>query len=327
MCVILTPARAVVCQNVSWANKMHLPRRWINRSFYEYFAANIGAYFFQSTPILVYQMGKVGSSAVRNALFRSQSKETSLVLMSHEFYPVRSRDPDSLVIEPEYRSDIQYEIDHARRTFSGRTTRQKLRQLLREIFYSEMIYRNVIRRNKPAKVITLVRDPIANNISMFFEVFNQYTDSQRDLASYELDELAELFLQRYIHSRPLTWLDVELKRTLGIDVYKHELPKEKGYTVIEHGVLQLLILKCEIPDSTKEEAIARFVGIDDFKMLKSNVAADKVYAEQYKLFKETIRFPDAYLDRMYNSKFARHFYSESELSRFREKWRTRPAVR
>jgi hypothetical protein len=247
--------------------------------------------------------------------------------MSHEFYPVRGRDPKRLVIEPEYRNDIQYEIDHARRTFRNRSTRHKLRQLLREKFYSEMIFKNVIRRNKPAKVITLVRDPIANNISMFFEVFNQYTDNQRDLASYELDELTELFLQRYIHSRPLTWLDVELKRTLGIDVYHHEFPKEKGYAVIQRGVLQLLILKCEIPDSVKEQAIGGFVGIDDFKMLKSNVAADKAYAQQYERFKKTIRIPDAYIDRMYDSKFARHFYSESELSGLREKWQARPSIR
>ena len=54
--------------------------------------------------------------------------------------------------------------------------------------------------------------------------------------------------------------------------------------------------------------------------LKTNVGSAKVYAPLYKEFKNSIVLPESYVDRMYTSKYMRHFYSEEEIARFREKW-------
>ena len=301
---------------------MHLPKRWIDRRLYEYMAVNVGAHWPWATPILVYQMGRVGSSSVRNALFRSRDPATRLVLMSHEFYPVRNRRAEVLDVDPSDRGDVETEIAHAQAVFRRLPWRRKLKLRFREKFYSEMIHRNIVARRRPAKVITLVRDPIANNISMFFQVFRQYADGQREMASYSPNELVQLFLDRYMHSRPLIWFDTELRPMLGIDVYEHPFPTEQGYTVLKQGHLELLVLRCDESDTVKERAIGEFIGIRDFHMVRSNVTARKASAATYAKFQQEIRLPDAYIDRMVGSKYATHFYREGELAEFRRRWQT-----
>ena len=44
------------------------------------------------------------------------------------------------------------------------------------------------------------------------------------------------------------------------------------------------------------------------------------YAENYRRFIETLRPPKDYLDQMYDSRFARHFYSRDEIVSFRARW-------
>lgn len=299
---------------------MHLPWYWINRRVYEYYAANIGTRLRRHIPILVYQMGKVGSSSIRNSLLRSRAKQTQLVLMSHEFYPVRRRRIDTLKIDSGDRSVVEREIVHANQTYRGLTVRQRAGLLFREKLYSEMIYKNVIAKRQPAKIITLVREPVGNNISMFFEVFGEYADDGRSVLDYATEELVQIFLNRYIHSRPLTWLDAELKTTLEIDAYSCPFPIEKGYLAVRRGHLELLVMKCELPDSEKARAIAEFVGLDNLALVRSNVSEKKDYARQYGEFKRAIRFPKSYLDRVYGSKYAKWFYSTGELECLWKHW-------
>jgi hypothetical protein len=51
---------------------VHLKKRWINRRVYEYYAVTLAYWFTRADPILIYQMGKVGSSSIRNSLFHNQ---------------------------------------------------------------------------------------------------------------------------------------------------------------------------------------------------------------------------------------------------------------
>ena len=298
----------------------HLKRRWVDRRVYEYFAVNIAPWLGWRDPILVYQMGKVGSSSIRNSLFRCRDPRTRLVLMSHEFYPVRNRDPRRIQVEPEFRTDILREMDHDRQVFDRLTLRQKLGLRLREKYYSEMIYRSYVRPGHPLRVITLVREPVANNISMFFQLIDQYLGTSLENCDLSMDQMIHVFLERYLHSRPLTWLDAELKTTLGVDVYQYPFPQSRGYQMIRANQVSLLVLKCEIDDRAKSAALAEFLGVDDFEIVRSNVTSRKPYAEQYAEFKRRIRVPDTLLERMYESKYARFFYSEEERARFRAQW-------
>ncbi len=298
----------------------HLKRRWIDRRVYEYFAVNVGPWLGWRDPILVYQMGKVGSSSIRNSLFRCRDPRTRLVLMSHEFYPVRNRDPRRIHVEPEFAEDMQREMQHDRQVFDRLTLRQKLGLRLRERCYSEMIYRSYVKPGRPLRVITLVREPIANNVSMFFQLFDQYLGSSPANCNLPMQQIIQVFLNRYLHTRPLTWLDAELKTTLGVDVFQYPFPQQRGYCLIRAKQVSLLVLKCELDDRAKSAAIAEFLGLDEFEIVRSNVTSRKPYAEQYAEFKRCLRVPHALLDRMYESKYSRFFYSDEERARYRAQW-------
>ncbi len=302
---------------------MHLNKRWIDRRVYEYFAVNIAPLLNWRDPILVYQMGKVGSSSIRNSLFRCRDPRTRLVLMSHEFHPLRERDPDRTAIEPESRDYLRRAIEHDRRVYRGYSRRRRLGLRFRERFYSERIYKAYVQSGQRLRVITLVREPVANNVSMFFQLIDQYSDAKIQRSNHDIDELIGVFLTRYLHSRPLVWFDAELRITLGIDVFQHPFPVDKGYTVISSSAIELLVLKCELDDRAKARAIAQFLDLEDFEIVRSNVTSQKPYADQYAEFKRRLRIPLPLLDELYESKYARHFYSEGERARLRARWADR----
>ena len=299
---------------------MHLKKRWLNRRVYEYFAVTVASWLKWGDPILIYQMGKVGSSSIRNSLFRCQDPRTRLVLMSHEYFPARNRDPDRIAIEPAYQDMLKREIAHEQRIYQGFSLRQRLGWRFREKFYAERIYKTCVCSQHQLRVITLVREPVANNISMFFQLLGQYLGADIELSDYDIDKLIEIFIENYMHSRPLTWLDAEIKTNFDIDIFQHPFPVDQGYTVISRGRISLLVLRCELDDQKKAQAIADFLDLDEFEIVRTNVASEKSYARQYAEFKQHIRIPPALLDQMYNSKFARHFYSSEEREQFRARW-------
>jgi hypothetical protein len=240
--------------------------------------------------------------------------------MSHEYFPVRNRDPRLIAIEPEYRDMLVREIVHERHVYQQRSLRNRMGRRFREKFYAEMIYRSYVKPKRRLKVITLVREPVANNISMFFQVLGQYLGPDVEPLSCDTDKLIDAFIDKYMHSRPLTWLDAEIKTHFGIDIFQHPFPIEQGYTTITQANVSLLVLRCDLDDRTKAQAIADFIGLDEFEIVRSNVASEKDYASPYAKFKQRIVIPPALLDQMYESKFARHFYSRDERDLFRKRW-------
>lgn len=299
---------------------MHLSKRWLDRRVYEYFAVTIAPWFRWRNPVLIYQMGKVGSSSIRNSLFRRQHPGLRPVLMSHEYFPLRHRDLERIAIEPEYRDMLARETAHDRQVFAQFPLRKRLGWRFRERCYAEQIYRTWVRSPYPLRVITLVREPVANNISMFFQIIDQYIGTDIEQAGCSTEELIDIFIGKYMHSRPLTWLDAEVKTHFGIDVYQTPFPAAAGYTVITRDRVSLLVMRCELDDAAKEQAISAFLGLEDFRLVRSNVASQKRYASRYEEFRRRIVLPPALLDQMYDSKFARHFYTDAERERFRARW-------
>ena len=184
----------------------------------------------------------------------------------------------------------------------------------------ELLYRYVIAKRRPGKVITLVREPISRNISAFFENFTTFTGVAYEDSGFTTDEIIDIFIREYDHSVPLSWFDVELKKTLGIDIYEHPFPFEAGYATIANGALDLLQIKAETDDPTKERAIAEFLGVDGFKLIMRNVGEQKDYASTYSDFLSRVHLPQSYIDIMCGSDFTRHFYSNIEIETVRSRW-------
>jgi hypothetical protein len=187
--------------------------------------------------------------------------------------------------------------------------------------------------SKRWKVVTLVRDPIARNVSEFFysvdtTKFDPYLPDfyERYLTrSISTREIVERFIERFHENSedcniPLRWFDVELKPVLGIDVYSRDFPKAKGCQFYEGHFADVLLLKLERVDEIVNDAFKEFLSIKKFKLLTTNTANQKRYYSAYQDFLREVNLPIAYIDTIYNSKVVQHFYSAEEINAFRRKW-------
>jgi len=290
------------------------------------YSSYVSLYFGDSVPILVYQMGKVGSSSIRNTLLLLGLHP---VLHLHTFSPLREKCAADVRVEAELARTVAREIEHARAVFDqmGRWARLRLR--VHEHANERRLARRLLRPGAKLKIITSVREPIAANVSMFFQLLPWYTHGSYRPDRFSTDELIRMFFERYSCGRPLIWFDEEMKYNTGLDVYKHSFPMDRGSLAFGEAGTDVLVLKVETEDAQKEEALSRFLQLDRIRLAKSNVAADKAYADQYADFKRRIRFPEAFFREMYESKYARHFYDEGELARYSKQWHRSeaPAIR
>lgn len=181
-------------------------------------------------------------------------------------------------------------------------------------FWTTKVRINYLKKNGKVKLVSLARDPVARNISAYFQVLENKPNLKK-----ESSVLIKDFFETTNHDVPLTWFDLELKKNFGIDIYDYDFPKEKGYLVIEKGNIELLLLKLE-KMSECLIAIKEFLEVADFNVVNANHATEKWYSQLYKDFKQEIIFPKTYLDKMYNSRYANYFYTDEEINKFYSKW-------
>jgi hypothetical protein len=257
---------------------------------------------FHRNLVLVYQMGKVGSITLQRSLRRFMPEKP--VLHTHVINPANYRER----IKP-YRPMIR-RASHPNLAIS--------RQLLK-----------VIRRpDFPSfrwKIVTGVRDPVARDISLFFQQLYRYRPDfiRRYKAGRDtVDKLVDSFGQRfYTAPNPFDWFNIEPKTVFGYDVFAEEFPKTAGFCIGSHRNVEVLTYRLENLNRVAQTAFCRFFGFKSFELKNANVGQQKIYAAIYQAFKQQIELPDAYLDARYNHPFTRHFYTDEEISKFQARWK------
>jgi hypothetical protein len=269
---------------------------------------------YTGMPVIVYQMGKVGSTTIRESL--ETLNLNSPIYHSH--------------LLTKKRID---ETEQKRKKFF-RTSRHSY---LQRSWLNEFLRKQIDKGldGKKWKIITLTREPIARNISTFFEnldirqlnstnkyeISSDYYDIKPIIIGIDdIHCLFDLFFDRLKHDSPLDFFDRELKSVFGIDVFASEFPKKKGYKIYEDEKADVLLIRLENLNQCAGASIKEFLGIDNFRLFEKNIGTNKVYAPLYKKFKKNIVLPNNYLDKYYKSKFMRHFYTEKEIINFRALW-------
>ena len=278
------------------------------------------AAFGRRVPVVIYQMGKVGSSSLRDSLLNAYPGP---VFHLHWFLPWRKQDPAQFA-GSEHAADIAREIEHQRQAARELSPTARIRSRVHEVLYNALVYRRVRAGRGPVRVITMVRDPVSANLSMFFQRFEQYAGRPFS-EEFSVDDILEIFRTRYILSWPVTWFEKELRPRLGIDVFSQPFPHDRGYARFGRGDVELLVLRTECDDAVKERAVAEFLDLPGLRLIKSNVSENKAYAEHYRRFKERIRLPGDVLDPLLESRYARHFYTPEERAAVRSRWIQAPA--
>ena len=263
-------------------------------------------------PVLVYQMGKVGSTSI--ALSVRQSLPGRAVYHFHTLVPERL---DA--------------IETRSRSYVGTHREGKLYH----VWQSQYLLQSGVLEDATSKplVVTLTRDPVARNVSTFFEhieskplddgrwhVISTEYGFELDVRRGDYDRLAELFLEKCRHASPVEFFDREIQRVFGLDVFEQEFDRERGYCVYETAHIRILVVRLGDLNRCHAEAFNDLTPGSHFELAKANVGGDKGYADLYEDFRHNLRLPAEYLDRMYGSRYAQHFYSAEEIEEQRSKW-------
>jgi len=240
--------------------------------------------------VLIYQMGKVGSTSYASALTRSKKLQ---VFHVHRMLPISN-----------------YQMI---RNF---LSKEQVDQALRERTWMEL-YDKIILEHKPVYIITAVRDPISRNISAFFENIKNYYSFDEEIT---IEKAIHSFIRKYKHSVPIEWFYDQMKKALKINVFNYSFDVERGYDHIIHENIKVLILKSELDNRIKEEAIKNFLSLDSLKINNENITPQKINNIRYNDFKRRIVLSPNYLEEMLNTEMVKHFYSQEMIDQIRDKW-------
>lgn len=254
--------------------------------------------FFE--PIVIFQMGKVGSSTIYKSLQRA--------------YPER----------PIFHIHTLINIDTALNGVALTDKQYFLRS--NHILISRYLKKEIARgiKGRKWKLVSLVRDPVAQQISAFFQIIDLIIPGffeKYDNGVLDMEELVRTFIQWYPAESAYynTWFDVEMKPTFGIDVFEQPFPYDTGYKIYFGDMADLLVIRLEDLNTCAEKALNEFLGLDVFNIIHNNISSDKNYANHYNEFISQIILPDDYINSVYDTKYVRYFYSREEIETFKYK--------
>ena len=236
--------------------------------------------------ILVYTMGKVGSSTV----FETMIKEFPLCKAFHIHFLSNHWLKDKLKDTAgwEYNKKIAFEFFQ---------------------YFSK-------NKHKRLKIITLVRDPIARDISEFFQ---NYRKEGYNIDKMSLFEIIELVKGRG-HDLSLNWFESDFSNYLEFNIYDYPFNKDKGYSIYRFDGFDLLVMQTEKLNEIFRDAFREFYGFEVKKLLKANETKGKFKKDFYREIKRLYYEEKAELGKVYQSKYVTHFYAKKDVEKFIRSW-------
>jgi hypothetical protein len=242
-------------------------------------------------PILVHQMGKVGSTTICSELRRNSMLPP--VFQTH-FISRESLEEANRITDD----------------WGRKSPHLKIGASLMPLFEN---------RNEASPswhIVTVVRDPVARQLSDVYEnpeVIGVEHGATPD-PSNVIDYLTNYF-ENFDEDKDYVcqWFEREIIRQMNIPLYEMEFPQEQNYQLIEHAGIRLLAFRIEDYADILNEGVAfnQWLG-QSVKMnaSSSNSASDRDSFESYKRVKSGLKIPKSALDRIYDTKFSRHFYAD-----------------
>ncbi len=255
--------------------------------------------------VLVYQMGKVGSSSIEHTL--GERKIPS--------YHIHTFDDHEEFHMYHNKKDVSKFFDFKNRTMYRLVLNKRKR---------------ILQKREHIKIVTLVRDPIATVFSRFFQDLHlQFIEGKKNDAIHRDMDVTYKYLEHcfdnYINLNYFAnWFDNELKHNFGIDVLRQEVDNTQPFYTFNNERASVILIKCEQLSSLDQE-IGEFLQLDDFVLKNSNEAKNKWYSNIHQYFKEHYDFSKLFY--MYELPLYHHVYSEQEREAFKDKWKQTPGTK
>jgi Putative capsular polysaccharide synthesis protein len=254
--------------------------------------------------LLLYQMGKVGSSTMFASLRAAGYTDAVKVHYLSDQGLARA---DELYAAAPVRLPVPY-----------RAETERIRELLRS------------RRHEVEwKVISLVREPIARDVSALIQMVDMLRPDLVQGGTPDVRAIVRAVRSQFLgfserRSYTCRWFDDELRAVFGIDVFGAAFDPGPGWMRLKQDHVDLLVLRLESLDETIGPATAEFLGAPIQLVRHSSRSDAKLQAAYRKPWYDGIvsgvRLPRALCQRIYESRYSRHFYSADERGQFTERW-------
>ena len=266
-----------------------------------------------NSPILIYQMGKVGSTSVHHALRKARIESYQL----HCLNPIRLQEIEQKLLR------------------QGLGTPKHIKQ-------SRQIRSDYLDRDIPVKIICPIRHPLRRNISAFFQqlpmkllsdpAYKEAIDMPNDiklvqrmmlphewLNAYVLSKLpnilsgrekilVDLFLHHFDHDTPLNWCQKELEATFGIDLFSMVDTEAFEHVRLQKDGVDLLLYKCEMSLPSQSELISSFLNRSDIQLIEMHTTRTKKIHPIKKKFESILSLPTQLARQYTDSVYTRTFY-------------------
>jgi hypothetical protein len=181
------------------------------------------------------------------------------------------------------------------------------------------------------KVISLVRDPVARNISSLFETLDPLhphlctTDGRVDAAAATSELQRQFAAFDESTDYVCQWFDDEPAHVFDVDAFALPFDWRQGWQCSVHRRIDWLILRLEDLNRVLEPALQQFLGTDrPFPVRRANEAVDKPSHAEYQEVRDSLRLPESVCASIYQSRFCRHFYSPDERAAWIRHWSRSP---
>lgn len=250
--------------------------------------------------ILSYSMGKVGSTTILRAIKRSEFRYA----VQHIHFLNRELVDSTALLHKN--SGFLFSPAH--------------------IFASRNILR--LKANNPETkfcTISPVRDPVAFAVSSFFQNPYFYPDFSLQFSEENVPAIREFVSNEILHSESAsirywnTWFEVELENLIGTSISDVGFDRERGWEIysgsnVSAGVVKLEVLSTAFGDFS-EKLLGSAVLLPQ-ERFNNRGGVNDVYGSVV----EEVKVCEKELDKIYNSKWVRFFYNDSEISDFKKRW-------
>ena len=184
----------------------------------------------------------------------------------------------------------------------------------------------IVSPRKKAKVITLVRDPVEILSSLFFSKacrghlkLGHDAVSARDLGGLLVAFEKEVLESKLFHDH-LYWYEEEFEPNLKLNVFQTPFNASRKYGLIEDDVYPTLIMRTDLSDEEKVVQVNKFLNLNKFSLDRLNVKSSRKHGDLYAEFVSNLKLSDHWLDKIYNSSYSQHFFTETEIRTSRKKF-------
>ena len=246
--------------------------------------------------VLIYTIGKVGSSSVYASLKESKNQIHFPVFHIHSLNPERIKKQKEY-----YRSSNRKSIPF---------------HLIQSSVLVEIL------KNYTGKIFvyTFIREPISRELSSLFQDSFNFTTS-RKLVRSGMVGLVNTKVKSLTDSLPEEeWFDNELKKVFGFDIYDMNFEPTKGYKILKKKNISLAFARLENLASNFSVINQKLFEENlQVQLVHSNVSEDKFYKQDYKEIKNKINFSNSDLERVLKSRFINKFYPDYKEI-IKQKW-------